>query len=317
MRYSRNASSLSAIASVNWAVGDGVAPYGLSLPPAKTGEDHARYRALYDEMRPAARDTMQYANRVFKSLGATEDLKGEFFYNELICLPDVAFLACSPSLEYPRPDMPPTIKYIGGMPLKPHSTNIVFPEWWSEIQTNAALPPDTPERKKVILLSQGTVNIDNYGELIIPAIEALATRQDVIVIATLGKREEKLPHTAAIPENTKVIDYFPYDAILPLADLFIFNGGYGGFMHGVMNGTPMIFAGTAADKGEVAARAEWAGTSVNLRTSTPTQDMIRNAVDKILSDGGFKANAMKLKTENEAMDALGAIEEQIWEYTEF
>jgi UDP:flavonoid glycosyltransferase YjiC (YdhE family) len=212
--------------------------------------------------------------------------------------------------------MPPTIKYIGGLPLKTCIAKTVFPEWWSKVQANAVLPRDAHGRKKVVFLSQGTVNIDNYSELIIPTIEALATRQDVLVIATLGKREEKLPDTIAIPENTMIIDYFPYDVILPLADVFIFNGGYGGFMHGVMNGTPMVFAGTAADKGEVAARAEWAGISVNLWTSTPTQTMIRNAVDRILTDGKFKANAMKLKAENEAMNALEAVEKQIWEYTE-
>ena len=74
-------------------------------------------------------------------------------------------------------------------------------------------------------------------------------------------------------------------------------------------------AGTAVDKGEVAARAEWAGVAVNLRTSTPTEQQIRGAVDNILADGSFRATSLRLKAENEAMDALGAIEKWIWGFT--
>jgi len=302
--------------SINWAVSDDVAPYGLALPPAKSGRDRSKYRALYDEMRPAAQGTVEYANRLFRSLGATKDLKADFLFSEIIRLPDVVLLACSPSLEYPRSDLPRTIKYIGGMPLKAYGSNFEVPEWWGELRANATLPLDTPERKKVVFLSQGTVNIDNYGELVIPTAKAFAAQQDIVVVATLGKRGEVLPDGTDLPENTRIVDYVPYDAILPLADVFVFNGGYGGFMHGVMNGTPMVFAGTAADKGEVAARAEWAGISVNLRTNTPTQTMIRDAINQILTDRRYKANIMKIKADNEAMDALGAVERQIWELTE-
>jgi UDP:flavonoid glycosyltransferase YjiC (YdhE family) len=293
-----------------------VAPFMLCLPPARNDEDRARYRAHYDEVRPAGRETVAYANRVFKSLGATEELKGDMFFSDVICLSDVTLMACSPSLEYPRTDLPPTLKYIGGLPLKTLSADLVVPEWWEEVRANSVLPRDAPEHKRLVFVSQGTANNEDYGQLLIPTMKALYDYQDIIVIATLGKREGKLPEEISVPDNARVIDYYPYDAILPLADVFVCNGGYGGFMHGVMNGTPMVLAGTAGDKGEVAARAEWAGLAVNLRTNTPTEAMIRDAVDEILADGKFKENALRLKAENEAMNALEAIERQIWEFAE-
>ena len=170
--------------------------------------------------------------------------------------------------------------------------------------------------KKVVFVSQGTANIDDYGELVIPTLGAFAERDDIVVVAALGKRGVALPADvmAAIPEGVKVIDYLPYDDILPLADVFVFNGGYGGLMHGVANGTPMVIAGTAADKGEVAVRAEWAGIAVNLQTSTPSQDMIRDAVDRVVADGSnYKATVAEMRGEDLALDPLGTIEKLIWE----
>ncbi len=40
------------------------------------------------------------------------------------------------------------------------------------------------------------------------------------------------------------------------------------------------------------------------------------AVDKFLGDPSFKEVAMKLKEENERMDAFGSIEKTLWEYVE-
>ncbi|KAK0638609.1 hypothetical protein B0T16DRAFT_462373 [Cercophora newfieldiana] len=299
--------------TVNCTVGEdeGIAPYGVALPPAKTEEERARYRVMYEELRPAARDTVAYANRIFRSLGATEDLHGDFFFGELLRLPDLVLMACSPSLEYPR--LCSSVRYIGGLPRKGNGgeSNAELLEWWREVIDGSG-----KKKKKVVFVSQGTANIDDYGELVIPTLHAFADRDDVVVVAALGKRGVRLPEDimTTIPEGAKVMDYLPYDDILPLVDVFVFNGGYGGLMHGIANGTPMVIAGTAADKGEVAARAEWAGIAVNLRTSTPSQAMIRDAVDSVLADGSeFKVKAVEMRDENLALDALGAIERQIWE----
>jgi UDP:flavonoid glycosyltransferase YjiC (YdhE family) len=309
--------------TINWTASeqDGdIAPYGLALPPAKTPEERARYRMLYDEMRPAARDTVAYANRIFRSVGTTEDLDGDFFFSELLGLPDVVLMACSPSLEYPRSisRQGPGVRYIGGLPPKGRRGNrsAMLPEWLTEMRERDA---SAKREKKVVFVSQGTANIDDYGELVIPTLRAFADREDVTVVAVLGKRRAGLPPDvlATVPDGAKVIDYLPYDDILPWADVFVFNGGYGGLMHGIANGTPMVIAGTAADKGEVAVRAEWAGIAVNLATSTPSPDMIRDAVYSVLADGSkFGVRVMEMRAENVALDALVAIENQIRECVE-
>ncbi|KAK0624188.1 hypothetical protein B0T14DRAFT_427108 [Immersiella caudata] len=302
--------------TVDWTVKEGCAPYGLVLPPAKGEEERREYARLYEELRPAARETVVYANEMMRSLGAREDVEGDFFFSEVTMLADVVLMACSPSLEYPRDDGhdegQPMIKYIGGLPRGCSDDETEFLSLWKDLEDNERLPLGERSRKRVVFVSQGTANNDEYGELVIPTMEALGSREDLLVVVTLGKRDASLPASVVVPGNAMVVDHVPYHAVLSIADVFVFNGGYGGLMHAVMSGVPMVIAGTAADKGEVAARAEWAGVAVNLRTSTPIATIVRAAVDKVLDDESFKTKAMELKRENEALDALGRIETQIW-----
>ncbi|KAH8896939.1 glycosyltransferase family 1 protein [Thozetella sp. PMI_491] len=292
-----------------------VGPFPFGLPPATGDEDRKQLQAVYNEIRPLSREVVAYANEVYRTLGATRKIEGDFFLDILLTSHDVTMMTCSPGLEYPRSDMSPKIKFIGGMPLKPIDPNFAPPSWWGEIVANASLPSDCPSRKKVVTVAQGTLHL-NYRELIVPTITGLF-HQDIILVALLGAKGAQLADDLAIPANTYVIDYLPYDAILPFSDVFISNAGYGGFIHGIMNGVPMVLAGVLTDKAEVSRRAEWAGIGVNLRTQSPSPGQIRQAVDTIFSDTRFKQRVLELKKENEDLNALGSIEKQIWEYTEF
>lgn len=75
-----------------------------------------------------------------------------------------------------------------------------------------------------------------------PTLEALASREDVIVVALLCVEGATLDRD--VPENSRVVDYLPYHALLPYTDVLVTNGGYGGFMQAVMHGVPMVMAGT-------------------------------------------------------------------------
>lgn len=71
--------------------------------------------------------------------------------------------------------------------------------------------------------------------------------------------------------------------------------------------------GKQDNEAEVAARGEWAGIAVNLRTDTPTAGAIRTGVDKVLGDVEFKARAEKIRGENEEMDSLVQLERLVME----
>ncbi|KAL3954013.1 hypothetical protein ACCO45_011969 [Purpureocillium lilacinum] len=205
---------------------------------------------------------------------------------------DSLVMLCSPSLEYALSDIPSSVEFAGCLPRRGIAKTIQYPEWWSEVTQNAQRAD-----RKTIFVCQGTVNVD-WSELVIPTINAFAGREDVLVIAALGRRGTSLEHDAVTSPNIHVIDYIPYDAVLPLADVFVSNAGYGAFCHAV------------------AMRAEWAGFAVNMRRQRPGVEQLREAVEEVLGDKRFKAKALELKAENEALDSMARIERVVERWTE-
>lgn len=288
-----------------------IPPYGPGLPYDPTPENLALWRSISDQAKPLTAGLVEYYNNQYKALGATRRIEGNLFDIQL-GFGNVTIMTRSPSLEYPIHATKHQLRLIGGLPPKPLSDDFAYPTWWPTITANAALPDSSPDRKKIVFVSQGTVHRD-YADLIIPTINALAKRSDLIVVATLGARGALLDDSVNFPDNAIVVDYLPYDALLPYADVFVCNAGYNGFIHSVMNGVPLVCSGLVTDKAETSARTEWAGVAVNLRAQRPDEKAIREGVDKVLAEPRYKQRAMELKRENEAMDPLARVEEIIEE----
>ncbi|TGO56301.1 hypothetical protein BOTNAR_0226g00140 [Botryotinia narcissicola] len=231
---------------------------------------------------------------------------GLFFLDAPYLLPDRVIQLCTRSVEYPRTDLPKTLVFSGGLP-KGHRdvVNTTHPSWWDEVTTNTS-------KKRIVFVSQGTVAL-NYGDLIIPTIKAFADHDNTIVIAALGVKGASLPDSVTIPKNAYVEDFIPFDDILPYCDVFITNGGYGGFQHGLSNGVPMVMGGETEDKPENCARCEWIGAGVNLKTARPDAEFLRGEVEKVLADEKYKKKVEEIKKEMESMDPIGIIETQIKE----
>ncbi|KAL1841822.1 hypothetical protein VTJ49DRAFT_6575 [Mycothermus thermophilus] len=282
-----------------------IPPFGPGFRYDPTPENLALWKTTYEAMEPAMSGVVAYYDGLYKSLGATRPVTGSSPLDVTMHLGDVNILATSPSLEYLIPVPNPKLRFIGGMPVKPLDPAYVYPDWWSTVTTNAALSASSPDKKRVVFVTQGTVHRD-YADLILPTLEALADRQDILIIATLGARDASLDEPT--PSNASIAEYLPYEAVLPYTDVFVSNAGYGGVMTGVMHGVPMVLAGTVADKAEVCARAEYAGVAVNLGAQRPSSADIRAAVDAVLADDKVKRRAMELRRENEGLDALGTVE---------
>jgi UDP:flavonoid glycosyltransferase YjiC (YdhE family) len=136
--------------------------------------------------------------------------------------------------------MPKNVRFIGAHPRKEIGADgIVLPEWWGDLLAAR------DQGKKVVFVSQGTFQLD-YNMLLRPTIQAISDRDDCFVIGVLGVKGATLDGVS-IPANTQVVDFLPYDAVLPYVDVFVSNAGYGGFLHGVMNGVPMVLAGSGRE----------------------------------------------------------------------
>ena len=264
-------------------------PYGMALPPARNAVDRARYAVLNVVARRLVfAPTQRAAVRSLARCGAgprgfVMDLSGRFD----------RFLQTGPaSLEYPRPDLAATTRFVGVLPQA--GSGAPLPPWWDDLDAT----------RPIVHVTQGAIDNHDFGRLVRPTLAALADR-DVTVVVSAGGRE--IDDLGPLPGNARAASYLPYDLLLPRTDVFVTNGGYGGVQAALAVGIPVVVAGDTEDKPEVAARVAWVGAGIDLRTGTPGAAAIAKAVDATLSDPSYRSAAHRLAADAARHDALAEI----------
>ncbi|KAM0211991.1 hypothetical protein ACHAQD_009980 [Fusarium lateritium] len=281
-------------------------PFGSGMLPDKTPEGRERNKIANAAQKKFFTPSQDAYAEALRSTGA--EPSDEFLLDSLYTLPDRFIQMCPPSVEYHRSDAPDTLRFAGGYPATRRTASAwENPTWWEEVITKKILTG-----KKIVFVCQGTVAMD-FNQLVIPTMEALRNRSDINIIIALGRPGATLPAHVSIPANCRVADFVPYDSILPHVDVFITTGGYGSFQRALNNGTPLIMAGTTEEKPESAARAEWAGVAVNLRTTYPSAEQLVKAVDEILGSEKYKSRALEIQAEIAGYDPVGVIAQSIEE----
>ncbi len=77
------------------------------------------------------------------------------------------------------------------------------------------------------------------------------------------------------------------------------------------HGIPMVVAGTTEDKPEIAARIEWSNPGINLRTETPSVEMISTAVETVLDNSLFREASATIASEIAQLDTAKEIDRWI------
>ncbi|MFD5466460.1 glycosyltransferase [Kitasatospora sp. NPDC127059] len=263
------------------------APFGLALPPLPGEEGRIRNRALQEEMDRRGEPLQRYAEKVFAEVGVRlpEGPRGLV----AATVPDVFLQLTVPGFEYPRGDAPASYRLIGGLPGKVGEEQ-PLPEWWAEV---------TGERP-VVVVTQGTLANDDLSELVAPTVRALAER-DVLVVAATARPDGPQVLTellgGRLPGNVRAAGYVPFDRLLPHTDVLVSNGGFGGVQTALRYGVPLVVAGASEDKPEVAARVQWAGVGLDLRTGRPEPEAVGRAVERVLGEGRFRERARALGAE--------------------
>lgn len=200
-----------------------------------------------------------------------------------------------PSFEYERSDLPETVHFVGPISRATKSDG-ELPEWWSELDGS----------RPVVHVSQGTIANTDYDELITPTMTALANDDVLVVVSTGGRPLSTLP--SPLPANVRVAEYLPHDRLLPLTDVYVSNGGYGGVHYALEHGVPLVVAGATEDKAEVAARVQWTGAGVRLRTNRPSPAQVGAAVRRVLAAPGYAERTRKIGAEITASSGLVGLE---------
>ncbi|MFJ9694317.1 nucleotide disphospho-sugar-binding domain-containing protein [Kitasatospora sp. NPDC101183] len=280
------------------------APFGLALTPLPGEEGRERNRALREEAERRGEPLRRYTEEVYAGLGVRlpEGPRGL----APVVVPDHFLQLTVPGFEYPRGDAPATFRMIGALPgIVGHlGEEQPLPDWW----------PQLSQGRPVVVVTQGTLANDDLGALVAPAVTALAG-QDVLVVAATGRPDGPRELTellgGRLPDNARAAGYVPFERLLPLTDVLVSNGGYGGVQNALRHGVPLVVAGASEDKPEVAARVRWTGVGIDLRTGRPEPEQVGRAVGEVLGDGRYRERALALREELERYRPFDAIAELV------
>ena len=126
------------------------------------------------------------------------------------------------------------------------------------------------------------------------------------MVATAGGRPvDAIP--GPIPANARLAEYLPFEWILPKADVFVTNGGYGSVNQAMSFGIPLVTAGLTEDKADVNARVAWSGVGIDLATNEPTPQALRHAVRTVLDRPAYRMRASSMADEFGGIDTRAEI----------
>lgn len=266
------------------------APFGLGIPPKPGAGGRMRNAMLGFVAEKVIFGSLQrYARELVRASGGR--LRGSFMGSAGLADALVQFTV--PSFEYPRSDLPDTVHFVGPVTRTTPSTT-PLPEWWGDLDGS----------RPVVHVTQGTVANTDFAELIDPAITGLAD-DDVLVVVTTGGRDVPVRD---YPANVRIARYLPYDRLLPLVDVYVTNGGYGGVHFAMEHGAALVTAGLTEDKIEVTARVAWSGVGIDLHTDRPTAEQVRDAVRCVIVDPSYRERSAAIGRDIIASPGVAGLE---------
>lgn len=186
--------------------------------------------------------------------------------------------------DYPRPDLPSTVHYVGSC-LYHRQRQGPLPAWLEE----------TPGGRPWVYVTEGTVN--TRAPLVLSAAaKGLADLPAQVLLETSqqgGPEQMGLPPLAPNMRLEHWTNIY-YDDLLPRSRAVVTLGGAGMVVASLRAGVPMVIIPAEWDKPEVAQRAAEAGAAIRLPQRSCTPRNLRAAVERVLHEPSFRANAERL-----------------------
>lgn len=258
-------------------------PAGLGMVPSYTylGKiKQALLRSLSNRL--IFRAPNKVLHEVFDAYRIPHNSEGVF--DMLLRKSNVLLQSGTPGFEYKRSDMGKNIRFVGA--LLPYSSGEAKKHWFDK-RLN--------QYERVFIVTQGTVEKD-IEKLLVPTLEAFKDSNNLVICTTGGSGTAELKNRFP-QENLIIEDFIPFGDIMPYADVYITNGGYGGVMLGIENNLPLVVAGMHEGKNEINARVGYFKLGVNLKTEKPTPQQVKKAVQEVISTKVFKQNTERLANE--------------------
>ncbi|OIN60754.1 glycosyltransferase [Arsenicibacter rosenii] len=234
-------------------------------------------------------------NELYNSIRRDHGLQpiSSFIFDTAVKQCDVYLQSGVPGFEFPRKNISPHVRYVGPM----------FPYKSSESKGFAHV--DRALRyKRVVLTTQGTFERD-IEKILVPTLEAFKDDPDTLVIATTGGSGTDVLRKRFPQSNIIIDDFIPFESVMPYANVYVTNSGYGGVMLALQHELPVVAAGIHEGKAEIASRIDFCHLGINLNTESPTPVQIRKAVHKIGNDHSYAQHLSKIRAEFSQYNSTG------------
>lgn len=260
-----------------------LAPPGLGLPPATSLPGKLMHRILRKIIldyvfRPSSRLLHQLLDKHAIYHG------NQHLFDLAVTKSDLYLQSGTPSFEFKREDLSEQVRFIG--PVLPQRKLSDRKAWYdSRVESY----------ERVVLITQGTFEKDTT-KLLVPALDALRNSNYLVIVTTGGYGTDSLRQQYQAP-NIIIEDFIPFEEVMPYADVYVSNGGYGGVLLSIQQEVPLVVAGMNEGKSEINVRVGYFGLGINLNTERPTMKSIRNAVEIVLKEDAYRANVKELARE--------------------
>lgn len=188
----------------------------------------------------------------------------------------------------------PQTLFVGGAPTPPADPP---PDWLAAI----------PDEARIALITLGTTFTGDLGFYSWAA--QAAARVGFVPLVVVGWNpiapEEKARLIAALPKNTRLLNFVPFDQVLPRTRLMIHHGGMGTTHAALIHGIPQIVVPHAADQRGQARRVAQAKVGLNLTAHDVKQGMLLEGVKALANDERVRKTARDLAAE---LASLGGAE---------
>ncbi|MEO8393414.1 MAG: glycosyltransferase [Chloroflexota bacterium] len=180
----------------------------------------------------------------------------------------------------------PQTLFVGGKPTPPEDAP---PAWLT------AIPENTP----LALVTLGTTFTGDLGFFSWAA--QAAARIGFVPIVVIGWNpiapEDKAKLIAALPKHTRLLNFVPFDHVLPRTQLMIHHGGMGTTHAALIYGLPQIVVPHAADQRGQARRVAQALVGLNLSAHDVKHGMLYEGVKALANDEKVRQKAHDLAAE--------------------
>ena len=274
-------------------------PPFFGLRPARTPVGRLHHALVRRLLASGMKAGTTHYNQILARHGIAP-IRPDGFPHEPMLRTTRVFLNGSPGLEFPGYQPLANAEYVG--PLLP-ARRATSP--------GTALPAAVVQTaRKVVAVSQGTVDNTDPGKLIIPTIQALKDSECVVVATTAGAHTQALRERFPDP-NVVIEDFIDYDDLFPHVDVFVTSGGFGSNLAAFLHGVPVVGAGKREGKNDINARVGYNRLGIDLRSERPKPARLRQAVHTLLEDPTYANNVAELRAELHAYDPMPTIENAI------